>query len=69
MLRSVCRTSGIDPGVTFTTLAAQNLPRNDQLAEAYHLPDPLAAELRRTLTPDMRRFADSYGFEVAKWGF
>ena len=69
MLRSACRALDIDPGATFTPLAAQNTSPNDRLAEPYRLPDSLAAELRLALTPDMRRFADNYGFDVAKWGF
>ena len=66
MLRGICRALDIDPDAPFTRLAAQNV-RSEQ--QAYRLPDPLAAELRRALAPDMRRFAGSYGFDVAQWGF
>ena len=66
MLRGVCRALDLDPDFPFTPLAAQNVRSQQQ---AYRLPAPLAARLRRALAPDMRRFGDIHGFDVAQWGF
>lgn len=66
MLARLCRTLGIDAEMRFAPLPAQNT-RSAQVD--YRLPEALAADLRRRLAPEMRRFAQVYGFDVARWGF
>jgi hypothetical protein len=68
-VQMACRHIGIDAAFPFQVIAPRNPRRSDKGASEVSLSPAQREMLKDKLQPNMRRFADDYGFDISRWGF